>query len=81
MYEWIANKRMNAVGLKVIMLTTSKWIAGGEVQVAPKKQKYPVILLVVLNKMLKRYICRIYTLNTIVNEVLSINKIIFLGTK
>jgi len=43
--EWIANKRMNAVGLKSPYSVpqanplpwTSKWIAGGEVQVAPQE--------------------------------------------
>ena len=41
--EWIANKRMNAVGLKSPIVCpfplpwTSKWIAGGEVQVAPQE--------------------------------------------
>ena len=43
--EWIANKRMNAVGLKSPYTVpqanplpwTSKWIAGGEVQVAPQE--------------------------------------------
>ena len=79
--EWIANKRMNAVGLKSHIVAqahpfpwTSKWIAGGEVQVAPKKQKYRVTLLVALNKMLKKIHPKAlhFKLENWINEVLSI---------
>ena len=58
--EWIANKRMIAIGLSSPFKTpaasplpwTQKWISGGDVQVAPQETEIELTLLAEQNKML-----------------------------